>query len=277
MRPTFPAARLEPNTVSVDTTVMTTMIDDGRVRARIASPARYFYVHMALACAFVAFLGFAPTYWLPLAHRSLSVSPVIHFHGFLFFTWTVFFAFQSWLAASGRVLRHRAVGLAGISLATAMVIFGFLVSVDVMKRAALLGQADAGIAFSIVPLSGVAFFAVTFGLAIAKVRQTEVHKRLMLLAGISLLDAAVARWFITFLAPAGPPGPPPVAVTIAPALVAYLLLVVAMVHDRRANGRIHPAYIYGGIALVAVKLLNWPISMTPAWHSLAGGILALAQ
>jgi hypothetical protein len=255
---------------------MTTMIDD-RVRAAVAPPARNFYFHMALACAAVAFLGFAPTYWVPLAHRTFSASPVVHFHGLLFFTWTVFFAFQSWLATSGRVAWHRSLGILGVSLATAMTIFGFLVSVHVMKHSAALGQTEEGIAFAIVPLSGIAFFAVVFSLAIANVRQAETHKRLMLLAGISLLDAAVARWFLTFLAPPGPPGPPPVAVTLPPALVAYLLLVVAIVHDRRTRGRPHPVYVYGGIALLAVKLLNWPISTTSAWHSLAGGILALAQ
>ena len=87
----------------------------------------------------------------------------------------------------------------------------------------------------------------------------------------------MARWFLTFLAPPGPIGPPPVEVTIVPALVAYLLLVAAMIFDWRQWGRPHPVYIYGGIALVAVKILNWPISATSAWHSLAGGILALAQ
>jgi hypothetical protein len=99
----------------------------------------------------------------------------------------------------------------------------------------------------------------------------------MLLAAVSILDAAVARWFVTFLAPAGPPGPPPVPVDIAPAVVASLLLVVAMVRDKRGEGRVHPVYIYGGIAYLAVKLLNWPISETAAWHWFAGGILALAQ
>jgi len=165
----------------------------------------------------------------------------------------------------------------GVSLATAMTIFGFLVSVNVMKRSAALGQTDMGIAFSIVPLSSIVFFAVVFTLAIIATRRPETHKRLMLLAGISLLDAAVARWFLTFLAPPGPPGPPPVEVTIAPALVAYLLLVAAMIFDWRRWGRPHPVYIYGGAALVAVKILNWPISTTAAWHSFAGGILALAQ
>ena len=86
----------------------------------------------------------------------------------------------------------------------------------------------------------------------------------MLLAGISLLDAAVARWFLTFLAPPGPLGPPPVPVTIPPAFVAYLLLVVAIVFDWRTRGRPHPVYIYGGAALMAVKLLNWPISASAA-------------
>jgi hypothetical protein len=256
---------------------MTTLIDDNRVHVVATSHARYFYFYMALSCMAVAFLGFAPTYWLPLARGSFSSSPLVHIHGLVFFTWTVFFAFQTWLAASGRIMRHRAVGMIGVSLATTMTIFGFLVAVNVMKRSAAMGMTNEGVAFSIVPLSGILFFAVVFALAIAKVREPETHKRLMLLAGISLLDAAVARWFLTFLAPPGPLGPPPVPVTIPPALVASLLLVVAIVFDWRSRGRPHPVYVYGGLALVAVKLLNWPISMTPAWHSFAGGILALAQ
>jgi hypothetical protein len=255
---------------------MTTLIDN-RVRVVATSPSRYFYFYMALACSAVAFLGFAPTYWFPLASGSLSSTPVVHFHGLLFFAWTLYCAFQTWLAASGRTARHRSLGVIGVSLATAMTIFGFLVSVNVMKRSAALGQADAGIAFSIVPLTSMVFFAVAFTLAIIATRRPETHKRLMLLVGISLLDAAVARWFLTFLAPPGPPGPPPVEVTIAPALVAYLLLVAAMIFDWRTLGRPHPVYVYGGAALVAVKIPNWPISTTAAWHSFAGGILALAQ
>jgi hypothetical protein len=256
---------------------MTTLIDDKRVRVIARSHARYFYFYMALACVTVAFLGFAPTYWLPMASGKMPPMPVVHFHGLLFFAWTLFFAFQTWLAASGQITRHRTMGIIGVSLATAMTIFGFLVTVNAMKRSAALGLTDEGIAFAIVPLSGILFFAVVFTLAIAATRRPETHKRLMLLAGISLLDAAVARWFLTFLAPPGPLGPPPVPVTIVPALVAYLLLVAAMVFDWRTRGRPHPVYVYGGAALVAVKLLNWPISVTPFWHSFAGGILALAQ
>src|SRR3954447_17467300 len=105
---------------------MTTLIDDRRVRARDASPARYFYLHMSLACAVTAFLGFAPTHFAPLAQRTLSASPVIHFHGLLLFPSSRYSVIQTWLPALGRVVNHRALGLAGVSLATAMTIFGFL-------------------------------------------------------------------------------------------------------------------------------------------------------
>src|SRR5215213_3901995 len=173
---------------------MNMMIDLNSPRAVAYSQTGYFYFYMALACTAVAFLGFAPTYWVPMMSRSYSASPVVHFHGLLFFAWSLYFAFQSWLAASGKVTRHRAIGMIGVSLATAMTIFGFLVAVNAMKRSAAAGLTDEGIAFAIVPLSGILFFAVVFTLAIANIRRPETHKRLMLLADISLLDAAVARW-----------------------------------------------------------------------------------
>src|SRR4051794_29036750 len=89
---------------------MTTITDFNPPRTIAQSQTGYFYFYMALACTAVAFLGFAPTYWLPLAHRSFSASAVVHFHGLLFFAWSLYFAFQSWLAASGKVARHRTIG-----------------------------------------------------------------------------------------------------------------------------------------------------------------------
>jgi hypothetical protein len=165
----------------------------------------------------------------------------------------------------------------GVSFATAMTIFGTLVAINAMKEAAAIGMRNEGIAFSIVPLSGIAFFAAAFTVAVVYVRKADVHKRLMMLAAISILDAAIARWFLTFLAPPGAVGPPPVAVAIPPAIVAYLLVVVAMVFDWRTRGRPHPVYVIGGTLLLALKLLNLPISMSQTWQSFAGGMLAMAQ
>ena len=246
-----------------------------RVTSRAGETNFYFY--MALSCAAVAFIGFAPTYWIPAASKTLKVNPVVHLHGALFFSWSLFLVYQTWLASSGRVARHRSVGMIGVSFATAMTIFGTLVAINAMKEAAAIGMRNEGIAFSIVPLSGIAFFAAAFTVAVVYVRKADVHKRLMMLAAISILDAAIARWFLTFLAPPGAVGPPPVAVAIPPAIVAYLLVVVAMVFDWRTRGRPHPVYVIGGTLLLALKLLNLPISMSQTWQSFAGGMLAMAQ
>src|SRR5687767_4521833 len=86
---------------------------------------RWFYVWMAGACAAIAFGGFAPTYWLQLAPGTFVGSPLLHLHGLLFSAWPLFFLLQTLLVARGRLTSHRSWGLAGISLATAMVLVGF--------------------------------------------------------------------------------------------------------------------------------------------------------
>lgn len=234
-----------------------------------------FYFHMATACAAIAFLGFAPTYWLPLLKGTLQARPIVHIHAFIFFSWVLFFVLQTRLAASGRLVSHRAMGMIGISLATAMTIVGIYASINQMQNASALGLAEAGKAFAIVPIAVIAFFATTFAIAVFNVPRPEWHKRLMLVATISLLDAPIARWVVTFLAPAGPPGPPPVFVDLGPALGSLSLIVFAMIVDWRTIGRPHPAYWLGAAALAALKVLQVPLSATPVWQAIAGAILAL--
>ena len=65
---------------------MTTAMDASSRIAATPSP-KYFYFYMALSCAGVAFLGFAPTYWLPIASGTFKANPVIHIHGMVFFSW----------------------------------------------------------------------------------------------------------------------------------------------------------------------------------------------
>src|SRR5258708_32291878 len=83
-----------------------------------------FYVWMAGACALIAFGGFAETYWLQLAQGTFVGGPLLHLHGLLFSAWTLLFLSQTWLAANDQLEHHRAWGVVGISLATAMVFVG---------------------------------------------------------------------------------------------------------------------------------------------------------
>src|SRR6185436_17554238 len=93
---------------------------------------RWFYVWMAGASALIAFAGFAPTYWLQLAPGTFVGSPLLHLHGLLFSAWPLYLILQTTLAARGLVSRHRAWGLLGVSLATAMVLVGFAVADHVL-------------------------------------------------------------------------------------------------------------------------------------------------
>lgn len=250
----------------------------------------HFYLWMSVAMAATAFLGFVPTFWLPLAQGIPQRIVVIAIHGALFFSWTLFLIVQNWLVISGQVARHRDIGLIGISLATAMTIFGVLAAINSGQRADALKFAEAGEAFLIVPLSAMLIFAVLVVAAMSTIRRPDWHKRLLLSATAVLLDAAIARPFIAYIVMgghlppfqgtaglAGLPGPPPpVAGVLLPALMALLFIVVGMVHDRRTLGKVHPAYWWAGGFALAVQLLKIPLSNTAAWHGFARFVISLA-
>ena len=249
-----------------------------------------FYLGMAVAMAATAFLGFAPTYWIPKAQGVPDRIAVLAIHGMLFFGWTLFVIVQAWLVRSGKVLRHRGVGLVGVSLATAMVIFGVLAAINSATRAIDLNAGAAGEAFMIVPLSAVLLFAVLVTAAILNIRDLEWHKRLMLAATAVILEAPIARPFIVYLVMGGHPPPfhgtvglagfggppPPVMGVLPPALVALLFIVVGMVRDRRVLGKVHPAYWWAGGFALLVVLLRGPVSDTALWHAFARSLIALA-
>jgi hypothetical protein len=238
---------------------------------------RFFFL-MSIACAAIAFIGFAPTYWVPLLTGKLTIHPILHLHGAVFFAWSLFLVRQTWLATNGRLVAHRRNGMIGVALATAMTIVGLFTAINRMQWAAGLGHAEAARAFAIVPVSTILFFAAIFAAAVTLARRRDWHKRLMLVAAISVLDAPIARWFITFLAPAGPlpPGPPPVAVDLGPSLVALLLLLIAMLFDWRKLGRPHTAYLIGAGAYALIKIGQIPISTTAAWHTVATWLMGFA-
>lgn len=237
-----------------------------------------FYVRMAATCVAVAVVGFAPTYFMPMSSGTLRVAPLVHLHAALFFGWTLFFLAQTWLAASDAVNRHREVGVAGVALATAMLFVGTATAIGSIKHHDAAGFGVAARAFSIVPLTGILLFAILIAIALVNVKQPEIHKRVMLVATVSLLQAGVGRWFLLFLAPPGAAaaGPPPVFVTVMPGVVTDLLIVAAMVYDRRTRGGVHPVYWIAGGVLLAVQVLRVPLSATPAWTRVAEWAVTLA-
>jgi len=242
------------------------------VRGGAAAPAatRRFHLLMAGVFVLIAFCGFIPTYWARLATGTIHVPPIVHIHGFLLFSWTLFYFLQTAWIGAGRTATHKAWGLAGIALFTLLVCSILVTQITVLNLDEARGMGDASRRFSAVTLIGVLLMIGLFASAIANIRKPEAHKRLMLVLMAGMMTPAIARVFLTFLAPPGAAdGPPPPFVAVPPGIVATLLIVAAIIHDWRTRGRPHKAYVYGGLINVAELLLLVPISGTRAWMSVA--------
>lgn len=236
-----------------------------------------FYLRMAILFAIVAFVGFAPSYWMRIANGSITIPPILHLHGLLCFSWILFYLAQTALVTYGRTPDHRSWGMAGIALFTTMILTAAAARIVLMNSEEAQGFGDAGRRFAIFTFFDVLTLSVLFAIAIANVRRPEIHKRVMIVLGIALLPSAVARIFLatarvasgTGIAAHGPAGPPPVVFGLAPNLVTFLLLMIPMLYDRRVLGRVHPVYIYAGLWLVIAKSMMVPLAGTTAWMTTA--------
>ena len=233
------------------------------------------FVVMAGVCAVIAFGAFAQTYWLQVAAGTFVGTPMLHLHGLLFSIWTIFFLSQAALIANGRYANHRACGLAGIALATAMLFTGIAVAVGGLQDRIAHGYAEAGRSFFIVPMSAILLFAVFVTAAMVQRRRADWHKRFMLVASAALLNAAFARFFFLAATGGGPGmrpgmGPPRPPEFVLPAgLLADSVIVLAMLFDWRTRGRPHRAYLWGLGVILTVQLLRGTISRTEAWSAFA--------
>lgn len=255
-------------------------------RAGDLSPPRVedasFHAWMAAACVLVAFGGFAPTYWLQLPEGTFVGAPMVHLHGLVFSIWPVFLLSQAWLASRGRLRQHRAWGLWGIALASAMIVLGVVAAIGTLRSGLAGGFGDISRAFFIVPLTALGLFTGFVIAAIVRRADRGWHQRLMLLATISLLPAAVARIFFVLITGGGPglrPGlgpPPPLVVTMAPGLLVELFIVAGMIHDWRRHGRPHPAWIVGAVVTTVVMLLRVPLATSQPWLDFASFMAAFA-
>lgn len=225
---------------------------------------RLFYGGMAIAMGLTVFAGFASTYYVRFftggPKSTLTKGPftaLVHVHGALFTAWVLLFIVQTALVASRRVAVHRRLGVAGAMLAAAMVLAGTFVAIATAAR----GSAPAGLdplAFLVIPIFDMVLFATFVTTALALRRDKEAHKRLMLLAYVSIVVAAVAR--LPGVLPLGPP------VFFG---LSFLFVVVAGIYDFLSRGRVHKVYLWGGALIVASVPVRLAISGTGAWRALA--------
>jgi hypothetical protein len=150
------------------------------------------------------------------------------------------------VAANGNIRLHRRIGRWGIAYGCVVILMGLIVgpASAIIKFNAGVWTRDEAARSLLVTLGDMLSFAVWFGAAIWYRARPEVHKRLMVVATVALLFAALARW--TF-----------VGSGLARAGIWLSPIFIGMVHDWITRRRIHPVYAIGSIALFlfALRLL----------------------
>ena len=236
--------------------------------ATIAAPAarartdRKFYVLMGVAIAAVTVWGFAPSYyfsrWMTVPPVTPEMTAILHVHGAIFTAWMALMVIQPMLIAGRNLRVHRRLGYAGAAIAAAMVVTGNLAAVAAMHG----GFKELGdpMVFYAVPFFAINSFAVAVGFAIYWRNRAETHKRLILLANVGILGAAIARI---------PLDPVQAGAPFTFVFGPNLIVVAGMIYDWRTRGRVHRVWIWGGLAMLASQIAVFPVMGSGWWHRFA--------
>lgn len=226
----------------------------------------FFFSGMALLMLATVFVGFARTYFLVGVFRAPLPNILIHIHGAVFSAWILLLIVQTSLVSAGRVDIHRKLGLWGFGLACLMIVLGILAATDSLSRG--FSPPHSGLeprTFYAVPIGGMLIFSTLVFLAYRARFNPAAHKRLILLATISLLLAPTGR-------------PPFAAITGRPyltGLFCWLFVLLLVSYDLWSTHKVHRATIWGGLLVVVAIQLFIPIGMTSAWHGFANFMLSL--
>ena len=220
---------------------------------------RYFFSGMAFLILIAVFVGFARAYYLAGVFRAPLPNRLVHIHGAVFTCWILLLVTQTLLVSARRVDIHRRLGLVGFGLACTMPVLAILTATDALIRHTSRPSARA---FFAVPIFDILAFIPLIFFAWKYRSNPATHKRLIIIATIAILDAAVARW--------------PVHATwwgLHPAewtTVAFLIPLFA--YDLFSIRKIHRATLWGSLMLVFLQQIRSPIGHSYAWQTFAAWI-----
>jgi hypothetical protein len=216
----------------------------------IPSEHRYFSV-IALTVAVTVLAGFIPLYTLRLLRHDPNLTLLVHAHGFVMTSWIALFLTQTLLVAKHRVDLHRRLGIFGVGLALVVLMVGVPTLINAAARRSHDVHSTRFL-WMLAAFDGIALvvFACLVGSAVLLRKRGDYHKRLMLLATLSLLGPAFGR--LTAYA-RGFRGDSDFGVLL---LCAGTVLACAVVDAARSH-RFHPAFVYGGMSVIGMDVATY--------------------
>jgi hypothetical protein len=228
-----------------------------------------FFARSAMLMLALVLASFSFTYFGPMATGSKRFSIVLHIHGAAYFTWMLLYAWQTRLVATGRVARHRELGLAGIALSSLMVPLGVALAIEAARRRTAAGNPHP-FDFTLYNVVDISTFTIMMTAAIAAVtRHPDWHRRFTFGAALCLVGPSLSRWLRVI--PEATPW-----TDLLPNLSADLFLIALLLHDRRVFGRVHPATWWVIAALVPIHIATPFLTGGDWWRTLGPAIMKLA-
>lgn len=209
-----------------------------------------FFLAMSGLLLLILLVGFSRTLYLRLFFEVPPVPAYLHVHGATVTAWFVWLIVQASLVNINRTDVHRRIGMLGAVIGVAVIPAGLMATLQLVPRLPEMGlqfeQAPWFVTWIVwanfhMLLGFVAFLATALILR----RRTDIHKRLMLLATISLMPPPLARiaqnlgWMLE-------------RETLFVTVTWLLLLVPILIYDLVKARRIHSATVIGSLCFLVI-------------------------
>lgn len=241
------------------------MSGDAGVRAgngEATSPLeRLYFAAFSLVILLVIFWAFAPSYYLRGLYHRPAPPPFVILHGVMMSGWVLLLLVQAALVSVGRLAWHRRLGDAGLIYAALIVPVGCMA---VTISAAREVHAHSSFMLPELNVLGISLmqmllFGGFVGAAGLLRRRPDYHKRLIVMAMLSVLPNAVVR--LSFNVPAFSFLQSNLDILNAWAVFCLTVIACDVVRMRR----LHPVFAIGGAVVMAALYLTWFVSRTSTW------------
>ena len=230
---------------------------------------RYFFVVMASTIVVVAFVGFAPSFYLRAVFQpDIKLSLLLQIHGAVFSAWIILFLVQAILIVRGSRALHRRLGWLAAAVATAMVGLVAAATIEEMRRVPPFPPPPVALALNSFDM---VVFAILVSSAIIVRHRPEWHKRLLLSATLILLGAPLLRLLILAA------GHFSHQVLVADFLLVDLLFLICFAWDLYARQKIHAAYVYALAIVLLDQVTTVSVMAWPPWMSFADAVQRLVS
>jgi hypothetical protein len=209
-----------------------------------------FYSGIALAFGLCVFVGFSRTYYLKGLFGTPHLSWLAHLHGAMFTVWTVFFLCQVALVAAGRTDLHRRIGRVGAVVGAGVVMLGIVMTLHSVHAGYATGRP--GMASLLInAFMNLLLFSAFFAAGLFFRRKKEIHKRLMVLAMLSLIIPAIGRMFM---------------LDSMTGWVIFAFSLTGVIYDIVVLRRVYLTNIVGALLINVAGPLRFMIADTQGWQ-----------